>query len=178
MPVRAIITVAVAIAAVAILPAQSPSTPQEPTFRSGVDLVEVDVIVTDTKGNPVRDLMKEDFEIIEEGRPQSVRTFSLVDVPVPAIVPNAPAGKLELEPDTTTNASPEGRTYVLLLDSESTLKPPMGTEILLRTKLVARQFLSEAVRPGDQVAVVHVEGTTTDGQGFTTNRALIDRSID
>ncbi len=149
-----------------------------PTFREGVQLVEVDVIVTDRLGNPVRDLTKDDFEIIEEGRAQTVRTFSLVDLPVPPPAPTLQPGRLDLEPDTATNAAPEGRTYVLLLDSESTVQPPMGPEILLRTKLIARQFLSEAVRPGDQVAVIHAQGSTTDGQGFTANRLLIDRAID
>jgi len=178
MPVRAIICVLVSIAA-AVLSAQAPPAQQDiPTFREGVQLVEVDAIVTDRQGNPVRDLTKDDFEIIEDGRTQNMRTFSLIDLPVPALPPNPQPGKLDLEPDTATNAAPEGRTYVLLLDSESTIAPPMGTEIVLRTKLVARQFLNEAVRPGDQVAVIHAQGSTTDGQGFTMSRILVDRSID
>lgn len=179
MPVRTIVSVFIAVVATAVLSAQAPPASQNPpTFRSGVDLIEVDVIVTDRQGNPVRDLTKDDFEIIEEGRSQSVRTFALVDLPVPPPAPTVQPGRPALESDTATNATPEGRTYVLLLDSESTIAPPMGNEIDLRTKLIARQFLSEAVRPGDQVAVIHAQGTTTDGQGFTTSRVLIDGSIE
>ncbi len=179
MPVRPIVSVFITIVAAAVLSAQAPPPRQDvPTFREGVQLVEVDVIVTDRQGNPVRDLTKDDFEIIEDGRSQSVRTFSLVDLPVPPPAPTLQPGKQNLEPDTATNSAPEGRSYVLLLDSESTLAPPMGAEILLRTKLIARQFLNEAVRPGDQVAVIHAQGSTTDGQGFTTSRVLIDRSIE
>jgi len=177
LPFRAVISVAFGIAAGALLLAQT-SSQAPPTFRSGVQLVEVDVVVTDSEGNAVRDLTRDDFEIVEEGRPQSVRTFSLVDLPVPPRPPEVTAGGADIVPDTATNAAPEGRTYVLLLDSQSTISPPMGTELVLRTKQVARQFLNEAVRPGDQVAVIHVEGSTTDGQGFTANRALIGRSID
>ena len=70
-----------------------------PTFREGVQLVEVDVIVTDRQGNPVRDLTKDDFEIIEEGRAQTVRTFSLVDLLVPPPSPAPQPGRLDLEPD-------------------------------------------------------------------------------
>ena len=46
-----------------------------PTFRSGVQLIEVDVVVTDGQGKPVRDLSRDDFEIVEDNRPQEVRTF-------------------------------------------------------------------------------------------------------
>ena len=178
---RAISGVIVVVAA-AVLSAQSDRTQsaqQTPTFRERVQLVEVDVIVTDRQGNPVRDLAKDDFEILEEGRPQSVRTFSLVDIPVPPRPPEVPSVGVGIVPDTATNASPEGRAYVLLLDAESTLPAPnKGQELNLRAQQLARQFLSEAVRPGDHVAVVHAQGTVTDGQGFTTNRALLDRSIE
>lgn len=180
MPVRAIISVSIAAAAVAVLSAQAPPARQEvPTFREGVQLVEVDVIITDRHGNPVRDLTKDDFEILEDNRAQSVRTFSLVDLPVPPRAPEVTSGGIGVVPDTATNASPEGRTYVLLLDAESTLPAPnKGQELNLRTQQLARQFLDEAVRPGDQVAVVHAQGSATDAQGFTTNRVLIDRSIE
>ena len=46
-----------------------------PTFRTGVNLVRVDVIVADDDGNPVTDLTKEEFEIIEDGRPQTIELF-------------------------------------------------------------------------------------------------------
>jgi hypothetical protein len=44
-------------------------------FRSGIELIEVDAIVTDRDGNPVRDLTAADFEIFEDGRPQAIQTF-------------------------------------------------------------------------------------------------------
>jgi VWFA-related protein len=46
-----------------------------PTFRTGVNLVRVDVIVADGDGNPVTDLTKEEFEIVEDGRPQTIDLF-------------------------------------------------------------------------------------------------------
>ncbi len=179
MTLRAISGVSTALLTAAVLSAQTLPGPQDPpTFRSGVDLIEVDVIVTDRQGNPLRDLTKDDFEILEDGRSQTVRTFSLVDLPVPARTSTPQPGRLDLAPDTATNDRPEGRTYVLLLDSPSTTDSPLGSTLVPRLKQLARQFLGEAIRPGDDVAVVHVQGSTTDGQGFTTNHALIDRSID
>jgi VWFA-related protein len=46
------------------------------TFRAGVDLVHFSVIVTDKEGEPVTGLKVEDFEVIEEGKRQSISYFS------------------------------------------------------------------------------------------------------
>ena len=54
---------------------------QTPTFRLQVEYVEVDARVTDSKGNFVRDLTKEDFQILEDGKPRPLAAFSLVDIP-------------------------------------------------------------------------------------------------
>ena len=56
----------IALPASARRPQQSPST----TFRSGTALVEVDLIVKDKDGNFVSGLTADDFEVLEEGRPQ------------------------------------------------------------------------------------------------------------
>ena len=53
-------------------------TPQQTPFRAGVDLVEVDVIVTDKNGEPVTGLIAADFEIRERGQPQRIDTIFLV----------------------------------------------------------------------------------------------------
>lgn len=49
---------------------------QEPTFRSAIDLVNFGVTVTDKRGNFIIDLNAGDFEIIEDGRTQTVRLFA------------------------------------------------------------------------------------------------------
>ena len=46
-------------------------------FRTGINFVRVDVIVTDQQGNPVADLKQADFEVLEDGKPQTVETFRL-----------------------------------------------------------------------------------------------------
>jgi len=64
------------VAIVAIAAAQ---TPQQPTFRSATNLVQVDVIVTDADGEPVDDLTAADFEILDEGRPAPITAFKFVN---------------------------------------------------------------------------------------------------
>ena len=54
--------------------------PQPPTFRAGVNVVRVDVIVTDKTGALVSNLTQDDFEITEQGKPQKVDTFKLVSL--------------------------------------------------------------------------------------------------
>ena len=51
-----------------------------PTFRTDINFVRVDVIVTDGKQQPVTDLTQADFEVTEDGRPQKVEQFRLIRV--------------------------------------------------------------------------------------------------
>ncbi|MGB7217940.1 MAG: VWA domain-containing protein, partial [Vicinamibacterales bacterium] len=51
---------------------------QQPTFRTGINFVRVDVIVTDGTGQPALDLRQDEFEVTENGRPQTIETFKLV----------------------------------------------------------------------------------------------------
>jgi VWFA-related protein len=62
---------------VALLASALPAAPEKGkeaplVVRLGVDLVQIDAVVTDKKGNAVRDLVAADFEILQDGRPQTV----------------------------------------------------------------------------------------------------------
>src|SRR6187551_3774828 len=72
-------------ASAAQAPAPPPRTSQDstPTFRSGVQYVDVDVTVVDRKGRPVRGLGRDDFEVYEDGVPQAVDSFRQVDIRLP-----------------------------------------------------------------------------------------------
>jgi Ca-activated chloride channel family protein len=48
---------------------------QQPTFRTGIDLVTFGVSVVDRKGNLVADLTTDDFEIVEDGTRQTIQYF-------------------------------------------------------------------------------------------------------
>ncbi|MBI3402569.1 MAG: VWA domain-containing protein [Acidobacteria bacterium] len=65
-----------ALASAVCLVSSVPTPRQTPVFRTGIDLVNLGVTVTDKKGNLVTDLKAEDFEIGEDGRRQTVRYFS------------------------------------------------------------------------------------------------------
>jgi Ca-activated chloride channel family protein len=57
----------------------SPGARQAPPFRGGIDLVHIGVTVTDKKANLVTGLEPDDFEVYEDGRPQTVRYFAAGD---------------------------------------------------------------------------------------------------
>src|SRR5687768_9016377 len=63
------------VAAAAIVGAQQPQRAPG-TLTEGVTAVLVDVVVRDRRGQPVRDLTAADFQILEDGVPQSVGAFT------------------------------------------------------------------------------------------------------
>jgi len=74
------------LAAIATLSAAAPQNPveqdQRPVFKGGVDLVSVSATVTDGRGHFVEGLQKEDFTLLEDGRPMAITQFSSARVPV------------------------------------------------------------------------------------------------
>ena len=65
------------IAAQAVLFGATEAAAQRPTFSSGIDLVHVGVTVTDDDGDLITDLTADDFEVLEDGRPQEISYFSV-----------------------------------------------------------------------------------------------------
>jgi hypothetical protein len=59
---------------------QEPQSQQPLVFRAGVDVVRVDVIVTDRNGKPILGLKPEDFEISEAGKLQKIETFKVISL--------------------------------------------------------------------------------------------------
>src|SRR5215212_3128203 len=78
-PLRKIYAAA-AIAALTVLPTraqQQPPAAELPKLVENIDvrIINVDVVVTDRKGNPVKSLKKEDFELYENNRPVALSNF-------------------------------------------------------------------------------------------------------
>ena len=71
-----VLQIARQIAAVIVLWAVWAAIPSTQTFRSSTDVVRLPVVVTAKGGEPIRGLTKDDFEIREDGRPQTIQFFS------------------------------------------------------------------------------------------------------
>jgi VWFA-related protein len=150
-----------------------PPPPQGPTFRVRVDYVEVDVVVTDQQGNLVRDLKKEDFQVLEDGKAQTISAFTLVDIPIeradrPLYQPDP------IEPDVRSNEQPfDGRVYVMVIDDYHT-----NFGRTQRVRAAAKQFIERRLAANDLMAIVHTFGPTDANQEFTSNKKLLLAAVD
>jgi VWFA-related protein len=166
---------------VAVVLVQSPvvqgqdQRPQAPgvTFQVEVNYVDVDVVVTDEQGQFVTGLTRNDFTVFEDGKPQKIDTFSLVDLPVEK-TQNVVVDGRAIPPDTRTNRKPfDGRVYVIVLDD-------LDVSALRSTPVrdAARRFVREHMAANDLGAVVYTSGRSDATQEFTTDRELLIRAID
>jgi VWFA-related protein len=175
------VAVVLAAASVASQPAPQPPPPTPPpqqqqppiTFRAEVNYVEVDARVVDQQGGFVSDLRKEDFQILEDGKPQQVNLFSLVNIPVTRAERPLFASK-PIEPDVQSNVGVfDGRVYLIVLD-DLHLHPLRSP----RVKAAARLFVERYLGANDMAAVVHTSGRSDAGQEFTSNPRLLLNAID
>jgi VWFA-related protein len=107
-----------------------------------VDLVVLDVAVTDNKGVPITDLKASDFRVKEDGHLVDVKTFVRV-------------------PDAEDGIS-EGRSVALLLDDAGV--PALGS---IGVQQLSRAVLSQA-RRGDDVSVVRLHARNDEAYGDMT----------
>src|SRR5437660_11951243 len=56
-------------------PPPTPPPGQPPTFRTGINFVRVDVIISDKQANTVGDLQQGDFDVTDDGKPSKIEAF-------------------------------------------------------------------------------------------------------
>lgn len=133
----------------------------QPTFRSGVDLIRIDVSVTDKDGRPASDLTADDFVVTIDGTPRRV-SFARFYGPDAEVEPALPSGAV---PTYATNrSSGPGRVVIFVVDLES-MNP--GYEKLL---LETAGSLVDGLAPGDAVGLMPIPGK---GVEITRDRAKV-----
>lgn len=145
---------AIAILAGAVLGAQQtpPASPKpQTTFRTAVDAVTIDAIVTDKQGNPVTDLTAADFEIKENNKVQAIETFKRIDLSGNRfdVDPSKAAPILSMESMEREAARDDVRLVTIFLDDYHTRK---GNAMATRDKVA--KFVRE-LDPRDLVAVMY-----------------------
>lgn len=164
---RLIVALAGGLAAMVFALEARVQDPVQPTFRSSIDLVDVDVSVLDRDRLPVRDLTAADFTVLEDGEPRPIVAFSAVTLP-PRVRPSAP-WMTDIAPDVLNNdLQRDGRLVVILIDREIAFED-----------LPAAQRFAESVvdqlRPGDLAAVAF--STFGVPQNFTSDRTRLLAAI-
>jgi VWFA-related protein len=143
---------------------------QQPQFRAEIEYVEVDVIATDEQGMFVRDLARDDLQVLEDGERQEISSFALVDIPIERDAA-PPFSSAPIEPDVGTNEQPfDGRVYVMVLDDLH-----VGAQRSERVKTAAQQFITRYLGANDLMAVLFTGGHRT--QSFTSSKRLLTDAV-
>ena len=147
---------------------------QDVVFRVTTALVQIDAVVTDSKGRHIEDLSAADFEIIEDGKVRPITSFSFVRV-------SPPDGQSRPDRRTARKAVPQSappaapprredihRTIVLMVDDLG-----LSFESISPVQRALRKFAEELMQPGDLVALCRTGGGSGTFQHFTNDKNVL-----
>ncbi len=150
-----------------------------------VNLINVEVFVTDKDGDRIKGLTAADFELYEDGRPVTVSNFYAVEDGRPVSLPEPSAEDLatvqaELDPleqlDTRlkTLPVPEDQRLHLVLYVDNLFIRPFNRNKVMRQ---VRQFLSTTITPQDRVMMVTYDRSVHVRHPFTSDMRAIATSL-
>jgi VWFA-related protein len=146
------------------------TSPEETlTFTKRVNLVVVPVVVRDKQGKAVGTLKREDFEVFDNGKLQSISTFSIEN--------NPPAGekaRAGSAPDSLANDKPliiPTHFFAYLFDDVH-----LGAGDLMQARAAAKKHLESGMAPDDRAGLFTTSGSVT--QEFTNDKTLLSRAMD
>jgi VWFA-related protein len=150
-----------------------PSDPQQPVFRTGINFVRVDVIISDRNGNQIADLQPADFEVTEDGKPQKIETFKLVKLDGGAAAAvNEPPREIRTDYDEESEASREDvRLFAIFLDDYHVRR---GASMSVRTPLT--RFVESQLGPSDMIGVMYPLESTASVR-MTRNHSAVVRGL-
>jgi VWFA-related protein len=156
-------------------PTPPPAPETEDVVKITTTLIQIDVSVTDKKGNPVKDLKPEEVEIYENGKRQEISNFSFVSSV--SEKPAEPARK----PDKTDVPIPPSqirpeqvrRTIALVVDDLT-----LSFESTYFVRRALKKFVDEQMQDGDLVAIIRTGGGIGALQQFTTDKRQLYAAIE
>jgi VWFA-related protein len=155
------------------------SNTRENVIHVNVNLVQMDAVVADSKGNPVENLKADDFEILQDGKAQKITNFSFISTR-PASSPANPSktgpqakGKPVPPPPFLPKPSDIHRTIALVVDDLG-----LSFESIARIRGSLKKFVDTQVQQGDLVAIVRTGAGMGSLQQFSTDKRLLNAAID
>jgi VWFA-related protein len=142
----------------------------QPVYRGGVELIQLDVSVLDRKRQPVTGLNASDFTVFENGLQRPVSAFTSIQLP--ARRPDAGGALPATVPvNVVTNqvGQQEGRLVIILMDRTI----PTGQPTIAARKIATAAV--EALAPHDLAALVSTSGAVP--QNLTTDRSRLIHAI-
>src|ERR1051326_6046631 len=175
-PPRRALAAATLILATAALAADTPKqkpAAEVPKLVESLDVrvINVDVVVTDKRGNHVHGLKKEDFEILENGLPKAISNFYDVEPAAkPATAAGAPATSLAAVEQIPDN---QKRRIIFYVDNLS-LMPFNRNRVFKEMK----EFAKTVLRPGDEAMVATFNRSMKIRAAFTRDPIQIEQTLD
>ncbi len=171
-------SVALAILISAAVMAQEKPAGELPKLVESIDVrvINIDVVVTDKKGNPVTGLKKDDFEIYENGVPKLISNFYAVEGSKPVNVENEPAPPPTPAAQATQREEiPENmkRRIIFYVDNLS-MAPFNRNRVFQHMK----EFVKNAMRPGDEAMVATFNRSMKVRVPFTKDPVQIQQMLD
>jgi VWFA-related protein len=151
---------------------QAPPAPA-PTFRVSVDLVNSDVIVRDRRGMFRADLTKDDFELFEDGKPQTLTSFVLVHggrAYTTQATALRPVREGIILPQSRPANDTAGRIIVFVVDDQH-----IEFRDTHRVRKVFRDMAKELVHEGDLFGIVST-GTSSISIDLTYDRTRMEEA--
>jgi VWFA-related protein len=162
---------------------QSPQMPASPgRIRVTTELVLVNVVARDKKGNLIRDLKKEDFTLLEDGKKQEISSFDFenVDQPLTAGAPEATVSGAASEGN-VLRAAKKGAASLDARDRRLMLFffdfSAMDPEQIDRAVDAAKNFVSTKMQPADLVALVSLATNMHVDLDFTDDKAKLTAAL-
>lgn len=157
------------------------TTEQDNVVRISTQLVQIDAVVTDRKGNHVDDLQEEEFELLVDGKKQPLTYFSLTklnrETPPAAPTPkdtNAPkiAAPVSMP---TRNLEPDkvARTIAFVVDDLG-----LSFESTAYTRDALKKFVSQQMQEGDLVGIIRTGRGLGALQQFTSDKRILYAAIE
>lgn len=144
--------------------------------RISTNLIQLDVSVTDKKGNPITDLKQDEVEIYENGKLQKIANFSFTagkkPEPNAAVNPDMPKNGPVL-PSPAMRPEQVRRTFALVVDD---LNLSFGSTVWVREAL--KKFVNEQMQEGDLVAIIRTGAGVGALQQFTADRRQLLAAAD
>jgi VWFA-related protein len=141
------------------------------TFKLRVNLVQVRVVVRDPDGNPIGNLRKEDFQLFDQGKPQTITNFS-VETPESRRERAEAAAKTQAggEPVAAGDKISLPERFVALVFDDTHMN--MQDALFVRT--TAGRFIG-AMAPSDRLGIFSTSGQVN--QEFTSDRAVLEKTL-
>ena len=132
--------------------APAPAPPPAPTFRADINFVRVDVIVADKQGSPVADLRQQDFDVTEDGKPQTIQTFKLINIKdsAAATVAETPRQIRSVIDEESEAAKEDVRLFAVFLDDYHVRK-----ENSVRAREPIARFIENQLLPNDMAGIMY-----------------------